>query len=110
MPKPGRERGDERAAEPIILLAFVEHHLETAKADRQQENPNVIDLAMTGGFKPAPLFGKCGRIGVELAGQEERESKPTGILMKKIQCQEELSVIQPPRVGPSAGARTIAML
>jgi hypothetical protein len=32
------------------------------------------------------------------------ESRPIGTLMKKIQCQEMLSVIAPPIVGPSAGA------
>src|SRR5579864_6101071 len=37
------------------------------------------------------------------------ESSPTGKLMKKIQCQLKLSVIQPPRVGPIAGATTTAM-
>ena len=31
---------------------------------------------------------------------------PTGMLMKKIQRQEKLSVIHPPRVGPMEGART----
>jgi hypothetical protein len=31
---------------------------------------------------------------------------PTGMLMKKIQRQEKLSVIQPPRVGPMEGAST----
>ena len=35
---------------------------------------------------------------------QPRDRKPTGILMKKIQRQVELSVIHPPRVGPSAGA------
>ncbi len=38
-----------------------------------------------------------------------REMMPTGILMKKIQRQVKLSVIQPPRVGPMAGALTTAM-
>ena len=37
------------------------------------------------------------------------EMMPTGILMKKIQRQLKLSVIQPPRVGPMAGASTTAM-
>jgi len=37
------------------------------------------------------------------------ESSPTGRLMKKIQCQLKLSVIQPPRVGPIAGATTTAI-
>ena len=31
---------------------------------------------------------------------------PTGMLMKKIQRQEKLSVIQPPSVGPMEGAST----
>ena len=31
---------------------------------------------------------------------------PTGMLMKKIQRQEKLSVIHPPSVGPMEGART----
>ncbi len=34
---------------------------------------------------------------------------PIGRLMKKIQCQLKLSVIQPPSVGPMAGATTTAM-
>src|SRR5580698_797478 len=37
-----------------------------------------------------------------------REMIPTGMLMKKIQRQVKLSVIQPPRVGPIAGAVTTA--
>ncbi len=37
------------------------------------------------------------------------ESAPMGRLMKKIQCQLKLSVIQPPRVGPMAGATTTAI-
>src|SRR5579884_1222610 len=37
------------------------------------------------------------------------DSKPTGRLIKKIQCQLKLSVIQPPSVGPIAGATTTAM-
>jgi len=32
---------------------------------------------------------------------------PTGMLIKKIQRQEKLSVIQPPSVGPMEGARTV---
>src|SRR5271169_6268879 len=39
----------------------------------------------------------------------ESERIPTGTLMKKIQRQSKLSVIQPPRVGPTAGATTTAM-
>ena len=35
---------------------------------------------------------------------------PIGTLMKKTQRHEKLSVIQPPRGGPMAGAVTIAML
>ena len=37
------------------------------------------------------------------------DKSPTGRLMKKIQCQLKLSVIHPPRVGPTAGATTTAM-
>ena len=33
----------------------------------------------------------------------------TGTLMKKIQRQSKLSVIQPPSVGPIAGAKTTAI-
>ena len=33
---------------------------------------------------------------------------PTGTLMKKIQCQEKLSVIHPPSVGPTVGATITA--
>ena len=40
---------------------------------------------------------------------KNNESIPTGMLMKKIQCQLKLSVIQPPSVGPMAGATTTAM-
>src|ERR1700690_4283406 len=38
------------------------------------------------------------------------EMMPMGILMKKTQRQEKLSVIHPPSGGPIAGAVTIAML
>ncbi len=34
---------------------------------------------------------------------------PTGTFSRKTQRQERLSVIQPPRVGPMAGAKTTAM-
>jgi hypothetical protein len=34
---------------------------------------------------------------------------PTGIFIKKIQRQEKLSVIHPPKVGPIAGASTTAI-
>ena len=37
------------------------------------------------------------------------EMTPIGRLIKKIQCQLKLSVIQPPKVGPIAGAATTAM-
>src|SRR5208337_4196773 len=37
------------------------------------------------------------------------ERSPTGTFMKKIQRQSKLSVIQPPSVGPIAGATTTAM-
>src|ERR1700682_226526 len=37
------------------------------------------------------------------------ETNPTGTLMKNIQCQLKLSVIQPPKVGPMAGATTTAI-
>jgi len=36
------------------------------------------------------------------------ETSPIGTLMKKIQCQEKLSVIQPPIVGPMVGATITA--
>jgi hypothetical protein len=36
------------------------------------------------------------------------EISPIGTLMKKIQCQEKLSVIQPPIVGPTVGATITA--
>src|SRR5579862_1844557 len=36
------------------------------------------------------------------------EASPIGTLMKKIQCQEKLSVIQPPIVGPTVGATITA--
>jgi hypothetical protein len=35
-------------------------------------------------------------------------SKPTGTLMRNTQRQLKLSVIQPPSVGPSTGATTVA--
>ncbi len=35
--------------------------------------------------------------------ERKSDRMPTGRLMKKIQCQLKLSVIQPPRVGPMAG-------
>ncbi len=34
------------------------------------------------------------------------DSRPTGRLIRNTQCQDRLSVIQPPRTGPMAGALT----
>src|SRR3954471_13906507 len=38
-----------------------------------------------------------------------REIRPTGTLIKKHQCQDKLSLSQPPSVGPTTGATTTAM-
>ena len=34
---------------------------------------------------------------------------PTGILIKKIQCQDKLSLIEPPKIGPRIGPTTVVM-
>ena len=34
---------------------------------------------------------------------------PTGILIKKIQCQDKLSLIAPPKIGPKMGPTTVVM-
>ena len=34
---------------------------------------------------------------------------PTGILIKKIQCQDKLSLIKPPKIGPRIGPNTVVI-
>ena len=34
---------------------------------------------------------------------------PTGILIKKIQCQDQLSLIEPPKIGPKMGPTTVVI-
>ena len=34
---------------------------------------------------------------------------PTGILIKKIQCQDKLSLIEPPKIGPRIGPTTVVI-
>ena len=34
---------------------------------------------------------------------------PTGIFIKKIQCQDQLSLIVPPKIGPKIGATTVVI-
>jgi len=56
------------------------------------------------------FFGACSLGGSWMSRWvSRRDTRPTGTFMKKIQRQEKLSVIQPPRVGPMAGATTTAM-
>ncbi|ABA48951.1 200 kDa antigen p200, putative [Burkholderia pseudomallei 1710b] len=38
-----RERADERRREPVLVLAAIEHHLQTAEADRDQRDADVVD-------------------------------------------------------------------
>ena len=51
------------------------------------------------------------RCGGSVTTRFERSSDaiPTGMLMKKTQRQEKLSVMKPPSVGPMAGASTTAI-
>ena len=40
----GSESRDEVRFEPIVFLAFVEHDLETANRERDQRQPDVVDI------------------------------------------------------------------
>ena len=65
----GREHGqdhDEVRAEPVILLALVEHHLQAANADRQQADAPVVDAALY------PV-AKIRRIEDENFGEDQRD-------------------------------------
>ena len=37
------------------------------------------------------------------------QNNPTGILIKNIQCQEKLSLIVPPKIGPKIGPITVVI-
>lgn len=59
-----KEHGDVWRAEPVVLLAFVEHDLQETDADHDQRDADVIDLdalasvpaaAMAGPRRPAKL-------------------------------------------------------
>ena len=93
---------DEARVEPIILLPLVEHDLEAAEPKRDEQEADPVDLEAA-----PPLLGALSAQDLRLVDEESTsasESRPIGTLMKKIQCQEILSVIEPPIVGPSAGA------
>ena len=70
-------------AEPVFLLAFVEHHLERAETEGQQAETHVIDLEAVA---EAPAH-QVRRIEDQRRGEQQRASIPIGILMKKIQRQ-----------------------
>ena len=93
-----------RRGEPVGFLALVEHELEAGDADDEQAEADVIDLDAR---RASRAFSQGGSSTRRLV--RNSESRPTGRLMKKIQCQLKLSVIQPPSVGPMAGATTTAM-
>ncbi len=64
-----REHGqdhDEVRAEPVVLLALVEHDLQAANADRQQADAPVVDAALCS-------VAKIRRIEDEHFGQDERD-------------------------------------
>ena len=97
-----------RRAEPVVLLALVEHDLERAQAQRQQPEADIVDpqpLAQP----PRPLGHQRRRVVDHALRRAAASTTPTGTLMKKTQRQAKLSVIQPPSVGPIAGATTTAM-
>src|SRR5882724_2919836 len=59
------ERGDEVRAEPILLLAFIEHDLQGANADHQQTDAPIIDALR--------FFADVWRIEDEELGHGERD-------------------------------------
>ena len=95
------EDADEGRGEPVILFALIEHDLEAAHGQGEKTEADVIHVAQLG----------SGRLLIHGGSSTRRVTRmkarmPTGMLMKKIQRQEKLSVIQPPRVGPMDGAST----
>ena len=95
---------DEVRTKPIIALSFVEHHLQRAKPKCKQSQPDVVNSAK-------PVFFSVFMYGGSEISRFVSSSEiiPTGMLMKKIQRHEKLSVIHPPSVGPIAGASTTAI-
>jgi hypothetical protein len=77
------------------------------RATRKIPRPSIRSL---------PLFRAASTSRVNSGGSNTsrlvkiRETIPIGMLIKKIQRQLQLSVIQPPSGGPIAGAVTMAML
>src|ERR1700732_3858722 len=67
------EGANERAAEPVILLPFIEDDFQTPETNRKQQDPEIVDPALAGGFDPPALFAKRGGIRDQAAGQEKRQ-------------------------------------
>ncbi len=92
-----RQADDHRRAEPVQLLALVEHDLQRADPDHQQAQADVVHRHAPGGRLSA-----CS----SRYAADRRAMAATGTLMKKIQRQWALSEMMPPRIGPAIGATT----
>jgi len=94
------KKADKAGREPVVLLALVEHDLHSAHGDGEKAQANVVHVAQLRGVGLDP-----GRIFNHARNQKKRQNAYRN-MMKKIQRQEKLSVIQPPSVGPMEGAST----
>ena len=80
------ESQDEMRPEPIVLLPFIEHHLQAPDTERQQSNADVVELYSCG---RAPLCP--GRVidetinerqGHKTDGQVEEENPTPGVIVR----------------------------
>src|SRR6185295_18785591 len=104
-----QEARDEGAFQPVLHLSAVENDFKARKANRDEENADIVDFSF-----PARLASSTSCL--NSGGSESRrlvrinEKIPMGMLIRNTHRHEKLSVIHPPSGGPTAGAVTIAML
>ena len=70
---------DEARAEPVILLAFIEHDLQGPDSQGQQSQANPVNAADA--FRG--LFSN--RVGLRRSVGQQQRQMPTGMFRKKIQ-------------------------
>ena len=96
-----------RRPPPVVLLPLVEHDLECAHADHQEGEPDGVEAQPLLEARLSAATRSGGSTITRAASSDS--SAPTGTFSKNTQRHEKLSVIQPPSVGPMAGANTTEM-
>ena len=93
--------------EPVVLLALIENDLEAAEKQCDQHEPDPVDVNAAGDALAALALKYLG-FASRASSPARARAAPIGPLMRKIQCQDRLSVSQPPSVGPTVGATSTA--